>query len=419
MIIERHVDFAMPLHHSPIYESLLHDLLELKSNHVTITSKNTNKKEAIYLDSEKDLFWNEMALEPLPKVHEHHTKCLQWYQEKQDEIQNKGTTGASSPQNEMNDYDEKSQNESQHGLLKAAIKSMPELLQKKEEIDRHIKLMDAVSEVIAKRSISEYFHLEKALMHSKSLDSEQSKQLNELLSISSKGNIEDKLRLFLIYYLCHHDVKRQTLNELISNLLTNMENNDDLNKYLLSNYNGDKNKLKALKYIIEHKKFLNLAESLGGDDEERKNDSTSSASNVTSWFASGGQSLFRKFQSFTTSGKCTVTRIVKLLMNTDADSALANVATSSVNILSQSQTNPHLKNIQKNYVTFDPLNKGNDKDSFQEYQRGIVFIVGGGAFSEYANLNEFANNKNKNIIYGCSDIVTPNDFLTQLSNLGE
>jgi len=176
-----------------------------------------------------------------------------------------------------------------------------------------------------------------------------------------------------------------------------------------------------LKYIIEHKKFLNLAESLGGDmDEEKKNDSQSS--NVTSWFTSGRQTLFAKVKGMLpTSGKCTVTRIVKLLMNTDITS-LANVATSSVHILSQSQTNPHLKNINKNYVTFDPLSKGNggnDESNFQEYQRGIVFVVGGGSFSEYANLNEFANKKNKNIIYGCSDIVTPNDFLTQLSNLGQ
>merc|ERR1712154_518519 len=108
-----------------------------------------------------------------------------------------------------------------------------------------------------------------------------------------------------------------------------------------------------------------------------------------------------------TSGKCTVTRICKLLMNTDSTS-LTNVATSSVH----STFNPHLKNVNKNYVTFDKIN-------FQEYHRGIVFVVGGGCFAEYANLNDFANDKHKDIIYGCTDIVSPNDFLTQLSNLGQ
>ena len=37
------------------------------------------KKEQIFLDSEKDKFWQKNALEPLPNVHECHTKLLQFY----------------------------------------------------------------------------------------------------------------------------------------------------------------------------------------------------------------------------------------------------------------------------------------------------------------------------------------------------
>ena len=433
MILERHIDFAMPLHHSPIYQSLLHDLLGLKSNHVNITKKD-NKQEQIFLDYENDTFWQKNSLEPLPKVHEYHTNVLQWYQNKKAEIDKKdkgGSLSSSPSQTNDNDYDEfddEKKNESQHDLLKSTIKSMPELLQKKAEIDRHNNLMTSVSEVLSERAISNYFHLEEALMHSKILDSQQSKQLNEQLTNLSKGTIEDKLRLFLIYYLCHHDVKRQTLNELIDKLLTN-EINDELNKYLLSNYHETKNKLKALKYIIDHKKFLNLAESLADNDEEKggNNDSNSASNRLTSWLGSGGSLLAKVKGMLPTSGKCTVTRIVRLLMNTDIASITNTVATSSINVLSQSQSNPHLKNINKNYVTFDPLDKNknnnnksnDDRVNFQEYQRGIVFVVGGGCFAEYANLNEFANTKNKNVIYGCTDIVSPNDFLTQLSNLGQ
>eukprot|EP01083_Nonionella_stella_P097509 274082_1 len=406
IVLERSIDFAMPLHHSPIYQSLIDDLLGLKSNHV-----NMSDKEQIFLDHEHDAFWRQMALEPLPKVHEHHTSVLAWYQNRKDEIENNKHHNVSTTPSEDGKEDEKTPHESQHALLKSTIKSMPELLKRKDEIDRHHKLMTAVSEVLSDRAISEYFHLEEALMHSKILNTEQNRTLMNMLGIDAKGIVEDKCRLFLIYYLCHHDVKRQTLNDLIDTLLSN----DNIDAYLCED---SVNKLAALKYIADHKRYLNLADSLT-DNDEQKEKQEDATNRMSSWWESG-QSILNKVKGMLpTSGKCTVTRIAKLLMNTDSTS-LANVAYSSVNTLSQNQ---HLRNVNKNYLTFDPMDNGNgsdlDKVNYQEYQRGIVFMVGGGCFAEYANLNEFANNKHKNIIYGCTDIVSPNDFLTQLTNLGQ
>merc|ERR1712176_775163 len=141
--------------------------------------------------------------------------------------------------------------------------------------------MIAVSDVLSERSISEYFHLEEALMHSKILDSEQTNNLNIQLSSNSKGIIEDKLRLFLIYYLCHHDVKKQTLNELLDQLL----NNENMEKYLLDDANSSKFKIKALQYIVEHKKFLNLAESVM-ENEEKESKKKQESTGWSAWLES-------------------------------------------------------------------------------------------------------------------------------------
>jgi len=58
------------------------------------------------------------------------------------------------------------------------------------------------------------------------------------------------------------------------------------------------------------------------------------------------------------------------------------------------------------------------------YQDAIVFMVGGGTFTEYQNLVEYAKSKTvggntKKIIYGCSTLNNGNQFLKQLALLGE
>merc|ERR1712176_914658 len=106
-------------------------------------------------------------------------------------------------------------------------------------------------------------------------------------------------------------------------------------------------KLKALQYIVTHKNFLKLSESMTEKEQSEKL-KKKNESQWSKWLESG-QSILQRVQGMLpTSGKCTVTRITELLMNTDS-SSLANVATSSVHSL----TNSYLKNVNKNYVTFD------------------------------------------------------------------
>ena len=48
-----------------------------------------------------------------------------------------------------------------------------------------------------------------------------------------------------------------------------------------------------------------------------------------------------------------------------------------------------------------------------------MFVVGGGSYVEYQNLMTYAvQHPDKKIVYGSSELLTSNDFLDQLNQLG-
>lgn len=53
----------------------------------------------------------------------------------------------------------------------------------------------------------------------------------------------------------------------------------------------------------------------------------------------------------------------------------------------------------------------------------VVFVVGGGCYAEYSNLRVYAGRKaaaapvSRRIIYGCSELLSPNNFLSQVKDI--
>ncbi|MGH0177288.1 UNVERIFIED_CONTAM: hypothetical protein FKN15_074887 [Acipenser sinensis] len=75
--------------------------------------------------------------------------------------------------------------------------SLPELLEKKRLIDLHTNVATAVLEHIKTRKLDVYFECEEKLMSKSTLD----KSLLDMISDPDAGTPEDKMRLFLIYYI--------------------------------------------------------------------------------------------------------------------------------------------------------------------------------------------------------------------------
>lgn len=82
------------------------------------------------------------------------------------------------------------------------------------------------------------------------------------------------------------------------------------------------------------------------------------------------------------------------------------------------------------YLTLDPRATRNRNAQAgrqrSQYQEGIVFVVGGGGYVEYSNLQEWANRSQregggggKRITYGSTELLNPEAFLKALGELGQ
>ena len=95
--------------------------------------------------------------------------------------------------------------------LTSAVSSLPALLEKKRLIDMHTSIATAILDQIKLRKLDLFFELEEKVMSRQNLGD---KSLADILQDPEAGTPEDKLRLFIIYYICSQNSSKEEIDSL-------------------------------------------------------------------------------------------------------------------------------------------------------------------------------------------------------------
>ena len=203
VLVDRAMDMATPLHHTWTYQALAHDVLPYHQNRVTMD------KNKVYELDHKDDFWVQHRGSPFPQVAEAIQEELEEIKGKEEEIKRMKSDLGMGSGSDMDDALSNLNLNDNTAKLTSAVSSLPQLLEKKRLIDMHCSLATSVLDSIKQRRLDVFFELEEKLMSATPLD----RSLMEVLTDPENVSPEDKLRLFLIFYISTPEVSDKEFRE--------------------------------------------------------------------------------------------------------------------------------------------------------------------------------------------------------------
>lgn len=377
IVLDRNVDMATPLHHTWTYQALAHDVLDLTLNRVVIEETESTggarpKTRACELDV-KDKFWMAHKGSPFPNVAEAIQEELEEYRSSEEEVKKlKSSMGID--------------NESDVALsmvtdntsrITSAVNSLPQLLEKKRLIDMHTNVATSILNYIKSRKLDTFFELEEKIMSKAALD----KSLLEIISDPEVGTPEDKMRLFIIFYICSPSISEADYKRFES---------------ALSDAGCD---LLPMVYVKRWKSYTKMA---AGPNQ----------------YEGGGTKTVNMFSKLVSQGSSFVMEGVKNLVVKRHNLPVTRIVDNLM----------EFKNSQEmdEYVYLDPkqLKLTEIPRNRSPFQDAFVFVVGGGNYIEYQNLCEYSkqvtkSGSTKRITYGSTTLNNAKQFLKQLSLLGQ
>ncbi|XP_047331823.1 SEC1 family transport protein SLY1-like [Impatiens glandulifera] len=364
-IFDRNFELSVAMQHDFRYRPLVHDVLGLKLNSLSVPGEKGGIKT--YELDRSDPFWAANESLEFPEVAVEIESQLNKYKKDVEDV-NRRTGGNNGAEFDGTDL----VGNTKH--LMNAVNSLPELTERKQVIDKHTNIATTLLGQIKDRSLDSYAKKENDMMIKGNIDK------TELISVlKGKGTNVDKPR-FAIMYLISSETIPQFEVESVETALRESEIDAS-----------------AFQYV---KKMKSLNVSLASAN-------SASRSNIVDW----AEKLYGQYISAVTAG-------VKNLLSSDHKLALSR----TVEALMEGKPNPEIDS----YLVLDPRapkssggsSGGHLKGPFKE---GIVFMIGGGNYVEYGSLQELAQRQQqsvKHVIYGTTEMLTGAEFVEQLAVLG-
>lgn len=361
-LFDRNFELAVGIQHDFRYKPLVHDVLGLRLNRVSVQGEKGGMK-SFELDG-SDPFWVANGGLEFPEVAVEIENQLNKYKKDVDEV-NRRTGGTSGAEFDGTDLIGNTKH------LMSAVNSLPELTERKQMIDKHTNIATVLLGEIKERSLDSYAKKEYDMLVRGSIDR------NELMSVlKGKGTKTDKLRFAIMYLISSENIPQSEV-EMVETSLREAEVDTS-----------------AFQYV---KKIKSLNVSLASA-------SSASRGNIVDW----AEKLYGQSISAVTAG-------VKNLLSSDQQLALAR----TVEALMEGRPNPEIDS----YLLFDPRAPKSSSGSHLRgpFKEAIVFMIGGGNYVEHGSLQELARHQQpaKHIIYGATEILSGGDFVDQLAMLGK
>nr|CAI5845744.1 unnamed protein product [Callosobruchus analis] len=390
LVLDRNVDMATPLHHTWTYQALAHDVLDLALNRLVIEESQPTggaraKSRTCELDS-RDKFWGQHKGSPFPTVAEAIQEELEQYKSSEEEVKKLRISMGLLQQDDDKENDAMavamaSTVSDNTARITSAVNSLPQLLDQKRLLDMHTSIATCILNGIKSRKLDTFFELEEKIM-SKAQGLE--KPLMEILSDATAGAPDDKLRLFIIFYICSQQISDADLRKYEEALL---RNGCDLT---------------PIAYIKRWKSFIKMAS--GGSSLNQ--------------YEGAGTKTVSMFSKLVSQGSNFVMEGVKNLVIKRHNLPVTKVVDNLMELKNCPEMEEyHYLDPKQLKVTEIPRNRS-------PFQEAIVFMVGGGNYIEYQNLVDYAKAKttsgsSRKIVYGATTLNNAKQFLKQLSLLGQ